>query len=198
LLAAVRKASAEEIDAVGDWNASNFPLPASDDPAFAGAIVDLGRTFTVGTKSLLSAPDYTRLVSLDLDAKDQLARRWSGYAARHGPIIAEQMATTFAKVLAADGDSKKVEALRPIGAMPPDEYADLVDGIAAALTSAWTLEGPIGDRLLDAWEAGRTAGSLRDAAVEALLSIRDGADAALLVLGERPPSPEATGDSATG
>lgn len=185
MFAAVKKATGAEIAAVNDGNTSMFALPAQDDdPKFSGGIVDLGRTFTVNTKSLIDAPRYQTLVSLDVDARVSLSQRWDAYAARHGPLIAAQMSFTFAQLLDADGRPERVTELRK-GASPRSDLLDVADGVAAALTSAWTLEGPIGDRMLAAWEAGHPSGTLSAEAVAALESIRSGADAALAGLGQQ-------------
>jgi hypothetical protein len=185
LFAAAKKATAGEIADVRK-NASNFALPVhASAPKFAGRIVDLGRTFTVNTKSLLASPDYKKVVALDNDTKVGLSTRWDAYAARHGPLIAEQMTLTMAKLFDSDGVAARVAELRPRKALPNEPWSVMGSAVASALTSGWMLEGPIGDLMLTAWEEGKPVDDkLRIKAITALLSMRAGADAALSILGE--------------
>lgn len=176
--------SEERIKSVNPGNVSNVPLPTEAGfPNFAGGIADLGRTFTVSTKSILARPEFERLVSLDADARSALSQRWDAFAARHGPLIAAQMSTTMAKLFDADGDPDRVAELRPVATAPRDDMAAMARGVRSALTSSWTLEGPIGDLMLAAWEEGCPPGTLVEDAVRTLESIRSGADAALEALG---------------
>lgn len=184
LMAAIRAAGPEEVAGVRPGNASAFALPASEGPAFPGAIVELGRSFTVGVKSLLEHPDYRKVVSLDDEAKISLAQRWSAYATRHGPLVALAVGAVAGKLLEADGDPDRVAALRPVAAAPSGDWAVLAGAVASALTSAWHLEGPLGDRLLEEWEAGDPIGDDLATLVTLLATIRAASDAALGVLGE--------------
>lgn len=111
------------------------------------------------------------------------SQRWDAFAARHGPLIAAQMSTTMAKLFDANGDPDRVAQLRPGATAPQERMAAMARGVRSALTSSWTLEGPIGDLMLAAWAEGRAPGTLVDDAVRTLESVRGGADAALEALG---------------
>lgn len=185
LFAAVESAPEDRIKAVKAGNVSNFPLLADGSfPKFTGGIADLGRTFTVSTQSILARPEFERLVSLDADARSALSQRWDAFAARHGPLIAAQMSTTMAKLFDANGDRDRMAELLPLAAAPREDMAAMARGVRSALTSSWTLEGPVGDLMLAAWEDGRPPGSLVDDAIRTLESVRSGADAALEALGQ--------------
>ena len=169
LFAPVVAASADEVAELAGGNFGRFPLPAGEQHG-GHRIVDIRRCFMVDARDVhdaLTAGNF-RVGSLDDPTRDELAIRWSAYALRRGPFVAEDSMEKFAEYLL---DSGRVAD----EATAVDVASRLVDVVAAA----WGYEGRGVEGAGTAAEDGRDPNEAIDVLVAELEQLRATTDAAL-------------------
>jgi hypothetical protein len=176
LFAPVVEGSEEEVAELEEANFGRFPLPA-DDRFDSHGVVDIRRCFMVDARDVhaaLTAGGF-RVRSLSDEARADLAIRWSAYAVRRGPFVAEDSLEKFAEYLL---DARHVhdesDAL--------DVAGKLVDVVAAA----WGYEGRAVEDAGNAAEDRRPPRDVIDELVRELELIRDRTGDALAALGDLP------------
>jgi hypothetical protein len=169
LFAPVVAAGAEEVAELAGGNFGRFPLPG-DEQHGDHRIVDIRRCFMVDARDVHEALTHggLRVASLDNPTRDELAIRWSAYALRRGPFVAEDSMEKFAEYLL---DSGRVAD----EATAVDVAVRLVDVVAAA----WGYEGRGVEGAGTAAEDGRDPQEAIDVLVAELEQLRAIADAAL-------------------
>jgi hypothetical protein len=169
LFAPVVAATAHEIEELAGGNFGRFPLPA-DGQHDEHRIVDIRRCFMVDARDVHEAltGGGFRTVSLDDPTRDELAIRWSAYALRRGPFVAEDSVEKFAEYLLDRGRFADE-------ATAVDVASRLVDVVAAA----WGYEGHGVEGAGTAAEDGRDPQQAIDDLVAGLQQLRDTTDAAL-------------------
>ncbi len=126
-----------------------FALPRWDG-VWEAASAELRRCFMVDARDVAGNRDKRR-VSLGAETAEQLEIRWSAYAARRGPLSSGRNCEKLAEVLARElGDQELTQGDR-----------DVAFSVAAALATAWRVEGSDLEAVSDAYSAG--AGGLREA-----------------------------------
>jgi hypothetical protein len=140
LFAPIVKITAEEASDLVEGNFGRFPLPA-DSQVPDDYAVDLRRCFMVDARDVtdaLTAGGF-RVRSLDDEARSGLSERWSAYAVRRGPLVAEDSADKFAGHLADTGHADD------------DQAEDIANKLVEVVATAWVYEGEAVER------AGNTA-----------------------------------------
>jgi hypothetical protein len=159
LMAGLRRDDGRPID---DLDLGLHRLPAHDD--FPGALVDFDRLYAVQTKSLVRVDaerPVRKVLSLDSDAKDELAQRFAGHLVRQGPVAGEGAARKLSRLLTARDDVAAYRALASDAAnWGHPTYAEATETVADVIEEAWFL-GRLSDEVDDLAE--RTiSGSLGD------------------------------------
>ena len=169
LFAPVVAASGEEVAELAGGNFGRFPLPGNERDE-EDRIVDIRRCFMVDARDVHEAhtADRFRIASLDDPTRDELAIRWSAYALRRGPFVAEDSLEKFAEHLL---DSGRVAD----EATAVDVAGRLVDVVAAA----WGYEGRGVEGAGTAAEDGREPELAIEVLVAELEQLRATTDAAL-------------------
>lgn len=182
VLAAVRRASADEIKEVRPGTFGLFALPPDEAEDFDGGIVELQRAFSVYLPSLLGDARPPRLVGLDAEAQGQLAVRWCAHATRHGPMVAQDGAHKLAGIMSAAGRVDVLAEIRERRREPEARHLTSAEYLAATLAQAWTIEGRVLDQVSDAWERGDPTDGSRAVVVEHLERLRALADSTIEAL----------------
>jgi hypothetical protein len=169
LFAPIVDASADEVAELAGGNLGRFPLPA-DEHHGDHRIIDIRRCFMVDARDVYEAlaTGTFRVASLDDFSRDELAVRWSAYALRRGPFVAEDSMEKFAEYLL---DSGRVAD----EATAVEVAAKLADVVAAA----WGCEGRGVEGAGNAAEDGRDPQDAVDVMVVELEQLRATTDAAL-------------------
>lgn len=174
LLAPLVEASEEEVNELEAAGFGRFPLPG--DAHFAlNLIADLRRSFMADARDVHKAlaSGRFRVRSLGDDVLGDLAIRWSAYALRRGPFVAEDSLEKFAELLLDTG--KVSEEKRAL------EVATLLADVVAA---AWGYEGRGVDRSGTAAEDGRSPDEAIAELTAELESLEDATGKALKELGK--------------
>jgi len=169
LFAPVVEATEDEVAELAGGNFGRFPLPADAHDA-DDRIADLRRCFMVDARDVdaaLKAGGF-QVRSLDDATRDDLAIRWSAYALRRGPFVAEDNLEKFVEYLLITG---RVD----------DEGAviDAARALADVVAAAWGYEGRGVEGAGTAADDGRDPQEVIDRLVEELEQLRATADAAL-------------------
>jgi hypothetical protein len=130
LFAPLVETSAEEVDDLQQENFGRFPL-AADSFFDTPGVVDLRRCFMVQVGDVhdgLKAGDF-RVRSLDDVARAELAVRWSAYALRRGPFVAEDSLEKFAEYLIERGVADE------------DQATTVAQALADLVATTWRFEG---------------------------------------------------------
>lgn len=169
LFAPLVEATEDQVQELAEGNFGRFPLRA-DDHHGEHHIADLRRCFMAGARDVHEAlaSGAFRLRSLDEGTLDELAIRWSAYALRRGPFVAEDNMEKFALHLVDSG--RVADDEEAVGVA-----SKLVDVVAAA----WGYEGNGVEGAGAAAEAGRDPQEVIDDLVRRLEQLRDGAADAL-------------------
>lgn len=169
LFAPVVAASADEVAELAGGNFGRFPLPG-DAQHGEHRIVDIRRCFMVDARDVhaaLNAGGF-RAASLDDPTRDELAIRWSAYALRRGPFVAEDSMEKFAEYLLDNGRVADE-------ATAVDVAGRLVNVVAAA----WGYEGRGVEGAGSAADEGRDPQQAIDDLVAGLQQLRAMTDGAL-------------------
>jgi hypothetical protein len=172
LFAPVVDATEEQLEAVGDGNFGRFPLPA-DEHHYEHHIIDIRRCFMVDARDVHEAlaDDALRVRSLDDGTRDDLAIRWSAYALRRGPFVAEDSLAKFAEYLLASGHVADEQVA-----------VDVATALADVVAAAWGYEGRGVEGAGTAQEDGRPPGDAVTTLVRELEQLHAVTDAALAAL----------------
>jgi len=193
ILAAVRAASADEIDDVRPGNFGLFALPPDGDVGFDGGVVEFERVFSVSLPSLLGDARPRRLVALDAAGQGQLAIRWCAHATRHGPMVAQDGALKLAGIMSSGGRSDVLLDIRERRREPDERHLAAAGRLVATLAQAWAIEGRVLDQISDAWEHGDVADAARATVLEHLELLHGYVDATLVALRDSAPEADANG-----
>jgi hypothetical protein len=104
-----------------------FPLPAADEPPFAGGVAELRDCFMVDARDVRRDD---RILTLTDDAADDLEAAWDACVLRRGPHAVAHSVAKLARALAGEDGN-------------PEDEAEKVEVIIEALIVAWRLEGGV-------------------------------------------------------
>jgi len=169
LFAPLVDATDGEVQELAGANFGRFPLPA-DEHVAGHRIVDLRRCFMVDARDVdaaLKAGGF-QVRSLDDATRDDLAIRWSAYALRRGPFVAE------------DNLEKLAEYLLNTGRVVDEGAAvDVARALADVVAAAWGYEGRGVEGAGTAADDGGDPQEAVDRLIEELEQLRTTVDAAL-------------------
>ena len=128
------------------------------EPNGMGFKIDFPMTFSLAAPDLQKTTVALRPASAAV--RMTILAWWCAQSTRHGPKVAEDGVEKLAKLIEANGDPSEIKRLRQRREHPAGAFKQATDPLLEMLALAWSLEGPLLDRVSDDLEAGASPESV--------------------------------------